>query len=382
MDPERFLLHTIMPAAEWLGPVMGRRMDEPQRLVLALAIAIEETSLDHRRQVLKGGRYGKGRSWWQNEGGSQASIGRLMNHPTLSRPLKQLCIEQTIPWDLASIYEAVAWHDLLAAVIALLLIFSDAQPVPDVTDEYGMWGYYWRCWQPGAYRNWKPGDPQGERWHDAHRRALNAVTLVSATPEQFTGATMNAATLSPAEQDLIARFRTGAANANAPVTSAVSAKELAAQAAQAEAAAARTMTVSTPDGRSVTIDPPQTKATLKRGSSAWVILGLLPALAEVGQSVLQPAAAAVQQRDWVALAGIAFSALIAWSQRQNDNIQFRAMATVAQAQLDPVGQTAPKLLSEPLISSQLGTLNDPQMTANNELLAKVLGALERQGGAA
>ena len=136
----------------------------PQARVMLVAIGGQESGWAARRQY-----GGPARSYFQCERGG--AIHGVMNHPASKAALQGVVSALDIPWDEATIYEAIAWNDTLAVCLARLLLFTDPRPLPAIGDQTGAWDAYIRLWRPGK--------PKPETWPD---RYGNAVRVVAASP--------------------------------------------------------------------------------------------------------------------------------------------------------------------------------------------------------
>lgn len=129
-----------------------KRSDEAR--VLLMAIAGQESDWAARLQ-----HGGPARSFWQFEqGGGVAGV--MGSTPT---QLQAVCSYLIIPYASASIFEAMAWNDTLAACMARLLLWTDPAALPAVGDVQGGWEYY--------LRNWRPGTPHREVWDTRYATA-------------------------------------------------------------------------------------------------------------------------------------------------------------------------------------------------------------------
>lgn len=135
-------------------------MDSRAARVLLLAIGLQESRFNHRRQVR-----GPARGLWQFEKGG--GVAGVLNHPA-SRSLAALaCREAGIPAHRDDVYPALEKDDILAARFARLLLWTDAKPLPAADDVSGGWDYY--------IRTWRPGKPHRHSWDALHRQAQGAV---------------------------------------------------------------------------------------------------------------------------------------------------------------------------------------------------------------
>jgi len=116
---------------------------------LLLAIAIQESGLEHRRQL-----GGPARGWWQFENGG--GVVGVMTHQKTRDAARKVCDYLHIPFSSAHVYDAIAFNDPLAAAFARLLLYPDPHQIPGSDDEEGAWQYY--------IRNWRPGKPSRARW--------------------------------------------------------------------------------------------------------------------------------------------------------------------------------------------------------------------------
>lgn len=127
--------------------------------VIELAIAGQETDWKYRLQM----NGGPARSYWQFEkGGGLAGIMKLF-----PAKVSSLCNGFDIPYNMDIIFEAMAWHDPLAAGLARILLWSDPRKLPEVGDEKGAWQYYLDTWRPGM--------PHPEKWAAVYAQSLSLV---------------------------------------------------------------------------------------------------------------------------------------------------------------------------------------------------------------
>jgi hypothetical protein len=159
MIPDIFFARIVEPTLQWMdaAPGVGIRATDNAR-VLVMAIAGQESGWAARRQ-----NGGPARSYWQFEkGGGVAGLFRVT-----PRQLETVCAACDAPYDPATVFEAMAWHDMLACAMARLLLWSDPAPLPAVGDREAGWQYY--------QRNWRPGVPRPESWASVYDRALAAI---------------------------------------------------------------------------------------------------------------------------------------------------------------------------------------------------------------
>jgi hypothetical protein len=159
MLPDIFFGRIVAPTLQWMdaSPSVGIRASDNAR-VLLMAIAGQESNWAARRQ-----NGGPARSYWQFEqGGGVAGLFRVT-----PAQLTAVCAACDVPYDQATVFEAMAWHDMLACAMARLLLWSDPAPLPAVGDKEGGWQYY--------LRNWRPGAPHPDVWPGLYEKALAAI---------------------------------------------------------------------------------------------------------------------------------------------------------------------------------------------------------------
>jgi hypothetical protein len=166
LDPDRFLKRVIAPTLALLGSVMSKRVASDEAKVMILAIMLQESRLEHRRQLNDAGKEtGPARGFAQFEQGG--GVKGVMEHPYTIGAARGLCDRLCVTWDQADVYEAIAWHDVLAVGFARLLLYSDPNPLPELGDEQAAWDYYLKLW--------RPGQPHPETWPLLYAQALAAV---------------------------------------------------------------------------------------------------------------------------------------------------------------------------------------------------------------
>jgi len=152
----------IRPALSLLPP----GLNSIEALVMLLAIGLQESRFEARRQMGNG----PARSFWQFELGTKESRGGVWGvylHGA-SRPLlERLCAALKVPFTPQAIYAAMEHNDILAAGVARLMLFTDAQRLPAANDADAAWAAYLRIWRPGK--------PRPETWPAYHAQALQEV---------------------------------------------------------------------------------------------------------------------------------------------------------------------------------------------------------------
>lgn len=148
----------IDPALVWLPP----KMNTVEARVQLLTTGLQESKFEHRFQVLNTpGVKGPARSFWQMEEGG--GIKGVMNHPASAVLARAACGFRGVPFDRRAIWLAIEVDDLLAAIFARLLYFTDPGRLPPVTQPAEAWALY--------LRTWRPGKPKPDTWPTYHRQA-------------------------------------------------------------------------------------------------------------------------------------------------------------------------------------------------------------------
>lgn len=152
MKPERLLQTAILPALDELA-TLGIRTEVGAARFL-LAIALQESGLAHRRQVVAGGdEIGPAASFWQAEQGGGACTG-ILKHSATAKHIVAICDAYNVRPTPAGLWEAMQFQDIVAAAAARLLIYTLPKALP--TTEADGWAQYVSAWRPGK--------PHPETW--------------------------------------------------------------------------------------------------------------------------------------------------------------------------------------------------------------------------
>jgi hypothetical protein len=172
---EKFTVEGINPALELLGPAF----DSKEARVMILAIALQESNLEHRRQLV--GKppkpTGPAKSFLQGEQGGGMVAG-VRTHPATKKHAAKLYDERGVPASNSAIWNAIENDDVLAAGLGRLLLYSDPAPLPKLGKVEEAWNYYLRTWRPGAYTNGTPAQRAElrEKWGKNYAEAVSYVT--------------------------------------------------------------------------------------------------------------------------------------------------------------------------------------------------------------
>lgn len=156
MTPELLLNAAIVPALL----LLPARMDTQDARTILLAIAYQESNMQHRRQIK-----GPARSYFQFEQGG--GVRGVLQHPASSSYIRDVLSDLDYYADStpAECWTAIEHNDILAAVFARLLLWTDAEPLP--TDAQGAWELY--------LRTWRPGKPHPDKWATNFQKAKDAL---------------------------------------------------------------------------------------------------------------------------------------------------------------------------------------------------------------
>lgn len=160
MTPDSFLKSIVDPTLKMLADWPGIHIPlTDSGRVLTMTIAGQETGWCERRQV----PVAYARSYWQfEEAGGVAGL-----FATMPKQLRAVCESLDIPFDQATVFEAMAWNDVLACSMARFLLWVDPAPLPAVGDKDAGWQYYIRGWRPGA--------PRPDAWGGFYDHSLAAM---------------------------------------------------------------------------------------------------------------------------------------------------------------------------------------------------------------
>lgn len=144
MTPQRLLATGIIPA---LAELAARGIpDTPAARRFLLAIALQESALAHRRQVVGSGEEnGPAVSFWQFEKGG-GCVGVLRHHAVKSH-MEALCAAFNVQATPGGLWEAMRYNDVVAAVAARLLVYTLPSGLPRNAAEG--WAQYIDAWRPG-----------------------------------------------------------------------------------------------------------------------------------------------------------------------------------------------------------------------------------------
>jgi hypothetical protein len=162
------LLDTIQHEAINPGlALLPSMMDSAKARVMLLAIGLQESRFMYRAQKTSDPyRKGPARGFWQFERGG--GVVGVMTHRHSKDYAREVCKARNVPFDSVLVHTRLEFDDVLAAVFARLLLWTDGKPLPALDahpDEA------WDCY----IRNWRPGKPHRRTWDAFHEQALSQV---------------------------------------------------------------------------------------------------------------------------------------------------------------------------------------------------------------
>jgi hypothetical protein len=151
MTPQRLLATGINPALAELE-LQGIPQNANAARFL-LAIALQESALRYRRQIIAGGQEtGPAASYWQFEKGG-GCVG-VMTHKSVASKMLNICGAYDVAPTAQALWEAMRYNDIVAACAARLLIYTLPSKLPTNADDG--WRQYLAAWRPGR--------PHPEAW--------------------------------------------------------------------------------------------------------------------------------------------------------------------------------------------------------------------------
>ena len=144
--------------------LLPARMSSPEAEVMLLAIGLQESRFQHRRQLA-----GPAKSFWQAEQGGGMVSGLLRYHDDRVRDLVVgLCAVRGVDPSPRAVWDAVEQDVVLAAGLARLLLWTDPGRLPRIGDADGAWQLY--------VRTWRPGKPHRGTWDALYAKSVDEVS--------------------------------------------------------------------------------------------------------------------------------------------------------------------------------------------------------------
>lgn len=149
----------VIPSVFSLLPL---EMRSPEAHALLLAIGLQESRFEHRRQI-----GGPARGFWQFE---EIGVRGVLSHHASVQHAKWLW--QALgyrPTDISvgSVYAAIEHNDMLAAGFARLALWRVPGQLPRIGEQDRAWGAYIEAWGPGK--------PKPATWASHYTKAVAVV---------------------------------------------------------------------------------------------------------------------------------------------------------------------------------------------------------------
>lgn len=138
MNPSLFLTNALEPALKLLPP----KMDSREARAQIIAICLQESRLEHRRQI---GGPARGYAQFEQGGGVRG----VLTHPASKPHIEAVCAALDYEPEPEVCYIAIEHNDVLAAAFARLLLWTLPDPLPAANEVEGSWRQYLRAWNPG-----------------------------------------------------------------------------------------------------------------------------------------------------------------------------------------------------------------------------------------
>ena len=141
-------------------------MDSPEARAMILAVSLQESQLEHRRQLPRraGAGPGPARGFPQFE---TVSLRLLLKNPATSEHLRHACASLTILPNVPAIHRAVEFQDVLGACCARLLLWALPHRLPLRSQPEEGWQQYLAAWNPGC--------PRPVTWAEHYARAWQVI---------------------------------------------------------------------------------------------------------------------------------------------------------------------------------------------------------------
>lgn len=143
------------------------KMDSKEARLMLLAIGLQESRFQHRRQLVGNPPRptGPATGFWQFERGG--GVVGVLQHRASRDHARNLCAVRGVEPVSQSVWQALQHDDVLAAGFARLLMWTDPFALPKLGDVNGAWDLY--------MRTSRPGKPHRSTWNDFYAQAQDLV---------------------------------------------------------------------------------------------------------------------------------------------------------------------------------------------------------------
>ena len=166
MMPQELIRNAIEPAYK----LLPKKMSSPEATCQLIAIALQESRLLHRRQIINTDDglkpLGPAMGFWQFE--KMGGVVEVLTSPKTRRLATHICNMREINPTSTAVWWALSRDDVLAASFARMLLWIHKDPLPSLTaDPEVAWQYYLAMWRPG-----KPHRPTWNKFLNEARAAV------------------------------------------------------------------------------------------------------------------------------------------------------------------------------------------------------------------
>ena len=140
-------------------------MNSQQSFALLVAIALQESKLQYRRQIR-----GPARGFWQFEQGG--GVRGVLSHHSSREHIRAVLSALKYDDNESTSYVAIEHNDVLACAYARLLLWTLPQPIAGRGEEAKAWEQYTSAWRPGKPHPETWGANFAEAWKRADDRTL------------------------------------------------------------------------------------------------------------------------------------------------------------------------------------------------------------------
>lgn len=121
--------------------LLPAKLDSTEAKAMLMAIAMQESRWDHRRQI-----GGPARGFWQFErGGLEGVLRHRASQPLIHAVLDRLDYDHLV----GNSYIAIEHNDVLAFAYARCLLWTLPDPLPARSEAAEGWNQYYAAWRPG-----------------------------------------------------------------------------------------------------------------------------------------------------------------------------------------------------------------------------------------
>lgn len=156
MTPHLYNDIVITPALK----LFESKFDTPEARAMLIAIALQESRLQHRKQI-----QGPARGFHQFETGGVSAV---LTHKGVGPLAIEVCKTLVYTPLVSLVHVAFEHNDLLDCAFSRLLLYADPRLLP----KYGQHDLAWAVYLFG----WRPGKPHRQTWDDFYDEAWSVIS--------------------------------------------------------------------------------------------------------------------------------------------------------------------------------------------------------------